>query len=135
MKYIITESQYNLLTETRIDLIQQLIQSALDGIKKDCENVDAETFPSNLSFQSCDESEQISKITVKDFRWAQATQHSSKHERGTPVLHVTVDVDIASVSRFEPYTLLYDIADIVSQWFGTPVKIDIGEIKYQAGKW
>lgn len=135
MKYIITESQYKLLTEDRIDIIHTILNNVFNGIKEDCQDIDADSFPNDLSFQSCDECEAVDKITIKNHAWAQVTQHSAMYKKGTPQLVLTVDVDIDSAQRFEPHTLLFDIAHRMRDWFGVPVKIDIDKINHKGRNW
>ena len=133
MKYIITESQYKLLTEERVDMIQTILDNVFNGIKSDCQDIDADSFPNDLSYQSCDECEQVSKITVRTHGWTYQTP--KRYEKASPMLSLTVDVDIDSVQRFEPHTLIFDVAHRMRDWFGMPVRIEIDNINYKGRNW
>jgi hypothetical protein len=126
MKYIIKESQYKLLIETKISFFQNLMNNIIDGIREDCEYVSSDTFPDDLSFSSCDEVEPLSEIKIKEFKWVDKNQL---------IINLIVDVYLDSVLRYDPSILLYDISHRMSKWLSTTVEIEIDEINYRGGEW
>ena len=66
MKYLITERQYRLLTESRsrVKLFQEILDEEFNMIKTACEDISSETFPDYISFNDCDEIEIVENIEI-----------------------------------------------------------------------
>ena len=65
MKYLITERQYRLLTESsKIELFQEILDEEFNMIKTACEDISSETFPDYISFNDCDEIEIVENIEI-----------------------------------------------------------------------
>lgn len=65
MKYLITERQYHLLTESsKIELFQEILDEEFNMIKTACEDISSETFPDYISFNDCDEIEIVENIEI-----------------------------------------------------------------------
>lgn len=118
-----------IITEGNMDIFQSLLSNALENVKKDCEDIDAESFPNDLSFQSCDEGEWVSKITIIEYKW-ENSEYSGRYKKGTPLLVLTVDVHIQTVNRYEPNSLLFDLGKRMSDWVGGPVHLQLDNIIY-----
>ena len=116
MKYIISESQYRLLKEGKIQIFQHLLHNVLNNIISDCEYINLDPF--KISFQTCNEVDGISKIEINNFEWQVNTEY----------LILTVDVYLDSIWRYEPEELLYDMAKRMSNLLGTKVKINLDSV-------
>ena len=65
MKYLITERQYRLLTESsKIELFQEILDEEFNMIKTACEDISSETFPDYISFNDCDEIAIVENIEI-----------------------------------------------------------------------
>ena len=117
-----------IITESKLDTFQSLLNYSLAGIKNDCQYQDMDAFPNDLSFQSCDEGESVSNIIIIDFKWDK-TEYSGRYKKGEPLLILTVDVNLQTVNRYEPNSLLFDLAKRISDWIGTPVHIELNDVK------
>ena len=78
MKYILTESQYNLILESKkyIQLFQDLIDSKLDVLRKECEG-GADVYVGNSGAESCNQIELIDEVKVTDAEWV-IIKHSNR---------------------------------------------------------
>ena len=128
MKFIITESLYKLITEDRVQTYQYLLNNVLKNIILDCNNPHSDNWPDDLSYDSCDEAEQISKITIVDFKWETQDYIHYKWKVGSKILVLNVDVYIDAIIRYEPNTLLFDIAKRMTDWLGLQVGIDLNSV-------
>lgn len=129
VKYILTERQYKLLVEDKQQIFQSLLNNSLDGIKKDCEDIDADTFPNDLSFASCDVAEWVKNIDIIGFEFKK-----DKFGRDNLILKVTLEYE--SVMNHNHAHLLYDIAKRMNDWLGIPVRIESeDEINLQVKEW
>ena len=115
--YIITESQLKLLCENKSAIFQFLINRIFEGINTDCADDESESFPDDLSLQSCDEAEWIDRIKINNYNLSNLDS----------TLTLNVDIYSHSVGYFEPNTLLYDISKKMSDVVGTKVKINIDQ--------
>ena len=80
MKYLITESQFDSVT-------QKLINDTLNEFRNVCEVPDADTWPGWLNFNDCDSLESIEKIEVVNTQTLTLTKRVAKQ-------YLTVGVDI-----------------------------------------
>ena len=80
MKYLITESQFDSVT-------QKLINDTLNEFRNVCEDPDADTWPGWLNFDDCDTLESIEKIQV-------VNTQTQKPAKGFTKNYPTVGVDI-----------------------------------------
>ena len=129
VKYILTEKQYRLLVEDKKQIFQSLLNNSLSSIQKDCEDIDADTFPNDLSFASCDVAEWVRKIDIVGFE-----VKKDKFGRDNLILKVTLEYE--SVMNHNHNHLLYDIAKRINDWLGIPVKIELeNEINIKVKEW
>jgi hypothetical protein len=120
VKYILSQKQYNLLVEGKQQIFQSLLNNSLKGIQKDCEDIDADTFPNDLSFASCDVAESVKKIDIIDFE-------TSKDKFGRNNLKLKVNLEYESVINQNHSHLLFDISKRINDWLGIPVMIELGD--------
>lgn len=132
--YIINESQLRLLCESDLSLFQKILKTALSGIQSDCIHVDKDMFANDLSAASCDEAEWISNITINDFVWS-TTKYSGRYEKGSKLLVLNVDIHLETINRFEPFTLMSDLAKRISDLLGTETHIEIENIYTKGDNW
>ena len=73
--------------------IQKIIDSSIKELINVCGNFDSEDFPDYISFEACENIEQIDKITVKKIT-------PIKKLSNIPMFDVEVDIDFVSVSAW-----------------------------------
>ena len=102
MKIIITESQYEMLLESNLESIQNLIDMAFEDLKEGCEN-------SLINSYTCEEIETVEKIKVVD---AQKVFVKTKTTEQDSFLLIKIDVDYNYIREYK------DLSDfeIQLQW-------------------
>ena len=102
MKIIITESQYEMLLESNLESIQNLIDMAFEDLKDDCEN-------SLINSYTCEEIETVEKIKVVD---VQKVFVKTKTTEQDSFLLIKIDVDYNYIREYK------DLSDfeIQLQW-------------------
>jgi hypothetical protein len=120
MKYIISESQYNLILESKklINLFQETIDRQLKYIRKECEEGDE--YESDASDASCDQLEQIDKIEVTDAEWV-TIKHSNRPQE-EKYMSVKIMVYYSSIRRgdLDADDLTYDLEQMIRKSTGMP---------------
>lgn len=78
MKYIVTESQYKLITESQryVKVFQELVDNELKYIRRVCDN-GADDYQGDVGDESCKQLENLEKIDVEDAEWV-TIMHSNK---------------------------------------------------------
>ena len=76
--------------------IQKIIDSSIKELINVCGNFDSEDFPDYISFEACENIEQIDKITVKKIT-------PIKKLSNIPMFDVEVDIDFVSVSAWADF--------------------------------
>ncbi len=119
MKYIITESQYNLILESKkyIELFQEIIDKQLEYIRKECEESNEY---GDVSDMSCDQLEQIDKIEVTDADWV-TIMHSNKPLE-QKYMSVKIMIFYSSIRRGEldADDLTYNLEQMIRKSTGMP---------------
>lgn len=102
MKIIITESQYEMLLESNLESIQNLIDMAFEDLKEGCEN-------SLINSYTCEEIETVEKIKVVD---VQKVFVKTKTTEQDSFLLIKIDVDYNYIREYK------DLSDfeIQLQW-------------------
>jgi hypothetical protein len=125
MKYIITESQYNLVVESqnRIQLFQELIDTNLSYIRNECEK-ESENYMRDVSYFTCDEVNQVEEIKVMNVDWS-AVKHSNKPEEHK-YMTVKLMVYYSSIYKgdFDVEDLIYDLKQMMHNSTGIPILLD-----------
>jgi hypothetical protein len=102
MKIIITESQYEMLLESNLESMQNLIDMAFEDLKENCERNWVEQY-------ACDEVEAVEKIKVVD---VQKVFVKTKTTEQDSFLIIKIDVDY---NYFREYLDLSNL-EIQLQW-------------------
>ena len=121
MKYILTESQYNLIVESQKykQLFQDLIDSKLDILRKECEG-GADVYVGNSGAESCNQIELIDKVKVTDAEWV-TIMHSNKPLE-QKYMSVKIMIYYSSIRRGEldADDLTYDLEQMIRKSTGMP---------------
>jgi hypothetical protein len=121
MKYILTESQYNLLLESQKykQLFQDLIDSKLDVLRKECEG-GADVYVGNSGAESCNQIESIDEVKVTDAEWV-TVMHSNKPLE-QKYMSVKIMIYYSSIRRGEldADDLTYDLERMIRISTGMP---------------
>jgi hypothetical protein len=125
MKYILTESQYNLVIESqnRTQLFQELIDTNLSYIRNECEK-ETENYIRDVSDYSCDQVDQVEKIEVMNVDWS-TIRHSNKPEEHK-YMTVKLMVYYSSIYKgdFDAEDLIYDLKQMIRNSTGMPLILD-----------
>ena len=102
MKIIITESQYEMLLESNLESMQNLIDMAFEDLKENCENYSIDSY-------TCEEVEVVEKIKVVD---VQKVFVKTKTTEQDSFLLIKIDVDYNYIREYK------DLSDfeIQLQW-------------------
>jgi hypothetical protein len=121
MKYIVTESQYNLILESKkyIQLFQDLIDSKLDILRKECEG-GADVYVGNSGAESCNQIELIDKVKVTDAEWV-TIKHSNRPQE-EKYMSVKIMIYYSSIRRgdLDADDLTYDLERMIRISTGMP---------------
>lgn len=125
MKIIITESQYQMLLESKQQGMQRLIDMAFDTIKENCEG--GYYIRSHQNY-ICDPAEMIEEIKVVDVSKGQVMDYFEKDK--IDIINITVDFYIDSIREYNNldnfiYELMQESRNIVG---GNFIIINYGEI-------
>ena len=121
MKYIITESQYSLILESKkkIQFFQDLIDNKLEVLRKECEE-GADEYEGNSGAESCNQIELMDKIKVTDAEWV-TIMHSNKPLE-QKFMSVKIMIYYSSIRRgdFDADDLTYDLEQMIRKSTGMP---------------
>ena len=122
MKYILTESQYNLILESKKyeQIFRELIDRKLEYIRRVCEK-GAEDYEGDVGDESCRQLEDISKIEVTDAEWV-TVKHSNR-ETEEKFMSVKIMVYYSSIRKYENFDaddLTYDLEQMIRKSTGMP---------------
>jgi len=121
MKYILTESQYNLILESQKyeQLFQDIIDSKLDILRKECEG-GADVYVGNSGAESCNQIESIDEVKVTDAEWV-TVMHSNKPLE-QKYMSVKIMIYYSSIRRGEldADDLTYDLERMIRISTGMP---------------
>jgi hypothetical protein len=121
MKYILTESQYNLIVESQKykQLFQDLIDADLSYIRNECEK-ENENYVRDVSDYSCDQVEKVERIVVTDAEWI-TVKHSNR-ETEEKYMSVKIMIYYSSIRRgnLDADDLTYDLELMIRKSTGMP---------------
>jgi len=125
MKIIISEQQYVMLSESKLDPMQNLINMAFDEVKEKCEGG---SYVRSHHNYICDPIEMIEEIKVVDVSKTTSMNYLEKKELSQ--IHITVNIHLESIYLF------YDLDNFIYQLQGEArnilggsiVSISIGEV-------
>ena len=95
MKIIISEQQYKMLSESKLDPMQNLINMAFDEVKENCEG--GYYLRSHYNY-ICDPIEMIEEMKVVDVSKTTSMGHLEKKELSQ--IHITIDIHLDSIYEY-----------------------------------
>jgi hypothetical protein len=121
MKYILTESQYNRIIESKkhIQTFQDLIDRKIEYIRKVCD-MGAEDYEGDVGAESCRQIEELEKVKVIEADWV-TIKHSNR-ETEEKYMSVKIMVYYRSIRRgdFDADDLTYDLEKMIRKSTGMP---------------
>ena len=125
MKIIITEQQYIMLSESKLDPMQNLINMAFDEVKEKCEGG---YYVRSHHNYICDPIEMIEEMKVVDVSKTTSMNYLEKKELSQ--IHITVDIHLDSIYEYNDldnfiYQLQGEARNIIG---GNIVSISIGDV-------
>jgi hypothetical protein len=121
MEYIIKESQFSIIVEsTRIGLFQELIDSNLALIRKECE--EGVEYVGILSEEACEQLEKLEKIEVTSADWVKV-KHSNRPKEEN-YMSVRIMVYYSSIYKYGSYDaddLAYELEKALRKSTGMPL--------------
>lgn len=121
MKYIVTESQYNLILESEktIQFFQNLIDSRIDYIRRVCDN-SADDYQGDVGFEACNQVIEIDKVKVTDASWISLKHSNNPQEE--KYMRVKIMIYYSSIRRgdFDADDLTYDLEQMIRKSTGMP---------------
>ena len=125
MKIIITEQQYIMLSESKLDPMQNLINMAFDEVKEKCEGG---YYVRSHHNYICDPIEMIEEMKVVDVSKTTSMDYFEKNELSS--IHITVDIHLDSIYEYNDlanfiYQLQGEARNILG---GSVVSISVGDV-------
>jgi len=125
MKIIITEQQYVMLSESKLDPMQNLINMAFDEVKEKCEGG---SYVRSHHNYICDPIEMIEEMKVVDVSKTTSMGYLEKKELSQ--IHITVDIHLDSIYEYNDldnfiYQLQGEARNLLG---GSIVSISIGNV-------
>lgn len=125
MKIIITEQQYVMLSESKLDPMQNLINMAFDEVKEKCEGG---SYVRSHHNYICDPIEMIEEMKVVDVSKTTSMGYLEKKELSQ--IHITVDIHLDSIYEYNDldnfiYQLQGEARNLLG---GSIVSISIGDV-------
>ena len=125
MKIIITEQQYIMLSESKLDPMQNLINMAFDEVKEKCEGG---YYVRSHHNYICDPIEMIEEMKVVDVSKTTSIGYLEKKELSQ--IHITVDIHLDSIYEYNDldnfiYQLQGEARNLLG---GSIVSISIGDV-------
>jgi hypothetical protein len=125
MKIIISEQQYKMLSESKLDPMQNLINMAFDEVKENCEG--GYYVRSHYNY-ICDPIEMIEEMKVVDVSKTTSMDYLEKKELSQ--IHITIDIHLDSIYEYNDldhfiYQLEGEARNIIG---GSIVSISIGNV-------
>ena len=125
MKIIISEQQYKMLSESKLDPMQNLINMAFDEVKEKCEGG---YYVRSHHNYICDPIEMIEEMKVVDVSKTTSMDYFEKNELSS--IHITVDIHLDSIYEYNDldnfiYQLQGEARNLLG---GSIVSISIGNV-------
>ena len=124
-KYIVTESQYNLILESQkyIKLFQELIDKQMAYIREVCD-MGSDEYEGDVGDESCRQIENLEKVVVMDAEWVTVMHSNQPLEH--KYMRVKLMVYFSSIRRgdFDADDLTYDLEKIIRKKTSMPLIIN-----------
>ena len=121
MKYILTESQYKRITESKkhIQTFQDLIDRKLEYIRKVCD-MGADDYEGDVGDEACNQINEVEKVTVTEADWV-TIKHSNRDQE-EKYMSVKIMIYFSSIRRgdFDADDLAYDLERMIRKSTGMP---------------
>ena len=121
-KYVVTESQYNIILESQkhIKVFQELINNEMAYIRRVCEN-GADDYEGDVGDDSCNQIENVEKVIVTDADWVTVMHSNQPLEQ--KYMSIKLMVYFSSIRRgdFDADDLTYDLEKIIRKKTSMPV--------------
>lgn len=115
MRYIITERQYNLISESKkyIDFFQELINDKLKYIRSSCKKNDNNDYLGNFEDECCDQAGMVKRIEVVESGWGVGNEYMKK-------MHIKIIIYYSSIHRGEMDAddLVYELQQLIRKTTG-----------------
>jgi len=125
MKYVVTESQYNIILESQkhIKVFQELINNEMAYIRRVCEK-GADDYEGDVGDESCNQIENVEKVIVTDADWVTVMHSNQPLEQ--KYMSIKLMVYHRSIRRgdFDADDLAYDLERIIRKKTSMPVIIN-----------
>jgi len=125
MKYVLRESQYNLILESQkyIKLFQELIDKQMAYIREVCD-MGSDEYEGDVGDESCRQIENLEKVVVEDAEWVTVMHSNQPLEH--KYMRVKLMVYFNSIRRgdFDADDLTYDLEKIIRKKTSMPVIIN-----------
>lgn len=120
-KYIVTESQYNLILESQknIQLFQDIINDRMNYIHRVCDE-NTEDYQGDVGDESCNQIENVDRIEVTSAEWV-SIKHSNR-EQEEKYMSVRVMIYYTSIRKgdYDADDLTYDLERMIRKSTGMP---------------
>ena len=125
MKYILTESQYNLVVESqkKIQFFQDLIDTNLYYIRNECEK-ETENYVRDVSDYSCDQIDQVEKIKVMGTDWTTIKNINKPEDNKHMIVNLMVYYSSIYKGDFDADDLIYDLKQMIRNSTGIPLLLN-----------
>jgi len=125
MKIIITESQYEMLLESKLDSMQNLIDMAFEQVKENCEG--GYYIMAHQDY-ICNPIDMIEEIKVVDVSKVESMDYFKKNKMSA--LHITIDCYIDSIREYNNLdNFIYELQEEVRNVIGTKsIILSLGEV-------
>jgi len=125
MKYLITESQYNLILESQkhVKIFQEIIDREMAYIRRVCD-MGADDYEGDVGDESCKQIENLEKVIVTDADWVTVMHSNQPLEQ--KYMSVKLMVYYSSIRRgdFDADDLTYDLERIIRKKTSMPLIIN-----------
>jgi hypothetical protein len=125
MKYILTESQYNLVVESqkKIQFFQDLIDTNLNYVRNECEK-ETENYVRDVSDYSCDQIDQVEKIKVMGTDWTTIKNINKPEDNKHMIVNLMVYYSSIYKGDFDADDLIYDLKQMIRNSTGIPLLLN-----------
>ena len=124
-KYIVTESQYNLILESQkhVKIFQEIIDREMAYIRRVCD-MGADDYEGDVGDESCKQIENLEKVIVTDADWVTVMHSNQPLEQ--KYMSVKLMVYYSSIRRgdFDADDLTYDLERIIRKKTSMPLIIN-----------
>ena len=130
-RIVVTESQYKRLFEekqSKKELFQELIDEKLQYIKDSCQDINAETFPSDVGFTSCEFADMIESIDVTEVNMmtgSRTDMYGNMYDT-TPSVFIKLMVNYRTIKNYYNFDeIIFDIKYMLRKSTGgLPIVLD-----------